>query len=521
MGTSQITRRVAGGASPLLAGLLTAAATWWWWREVSGWLGFVVALVAATVADMIRASRFYVPLPHIVVFIAGLQYGLAAWASNLYPSLYPEYQIEDIHRYFSYIGPALGAGALGFLVATMAMPREPRESTPIGRHPRLLGELDWLLWGGLAIDVFVPNAPGGLAFVVFLLAGLRFVGAIGWMITQAAGWKWRLALLLTHEVYVATRIGMFHDLILWSLSLLAIYVSLHRQRRLALVGGLFTLVLAVFVLQDAKWTLRQGIWNDRNEAVVFGRTVTFSDWSRPLVTSLCIVDSTTKLVRGGFTDESLGNSITRFNQGWIIDRVMTHVPNDEPYARGETIWAAVEATLLPRVLVPDKLRIDGKANMERFAGHILESNVTMNLGFAGEMYANFGRWRGVIACAVYALVLGLFFRWAAILAYRSPFWWAFAVYAAHWALKAETDVAGVLNYLVKASLLIWVLTFFLPALRAELKGGLGASQRETRHPGRRPQRSPSRRRVRSYPAAESLSPAPPLPRLPAPGKNGL
>jgi hypothetical protein len=33
----------------------------------------------------------------------------------------------------------------------------------------------------------------------------------------------------------------------------------------------------------------------------------------------------------------------------------------------------------------------------------------MNLGFAGEMYANFGLWGGVLGCGVYSLVLGLFF----------------------------------------------------------------------------------------------------------------
>jgi hypothetical protein len=276
--------------------------------------------------------------------------------------------------------------------------------------------------------------------------------------------------LLMHEVYTATLIGMFHDLVLWCFSLLAIFVFLRNLSRFTLVGGLFGLVVAVFILQDTKLALRRSIWNESAEVVVFGRPVTFSDWSRPFVSGLCLMDSATKLLRGGFTDESIGNSVTRFNQGWIIDRVMAHMPNDEPFARGETLWAAVNATLLPRFLAPDKVRIDGKMNMERFAAHSLGGGTSMNLGFAGEMYANFGLWGGAVGCGFYALALGLFFRGAAALSRRSAFWWAFAVYSGHWALKAETDVAGVMNYVFKATLVLLAVTWVMPSLRAELKG---------------------------------------------------
>jgi hypothetical protein len=475
-------------ASAVTAGLIMAAITYPWWQGVTIWLGFTIALVAATAADMIWAAREMVPLPHIAILIAALQYGLAPWASNFYPSIYPDYQINDLAEYFAYAGPVLAAITVGFIVSGMGLRMKSSRPHRSEASPQLLHELDWLLWGGMAVGIFGAGVTGSLAFVVVLLATLRFVGVIGWMIVAAPGWKWRVAVLLLYEMYGASSSGMFHDLILWSLSLLAIYVFLRHVKRLVFVSVLASLVVGVFFLQDAKWTLREGLWTEGGEVIVFGEPMTFTEWTRPFASVVCLVDSATKFFTGGYSDESIANSVTRFNQGWIIDRVMHHVPSEEPYARGETLWAALYATAMPRVLAPDKLIMNGRINMDRFAGHTMTGDTTMNIGYAGEMYANFGRWGGVVGCGLYALVLGLFFRWAAMLAQKSPFWWAIAVYCGHWAFKAETDIGGVLNYVVKSVVLVFVVTMLMPSLRAELMGHgskLGRTSRVKGYNGQR------------------------------------
>jgi hypothetical protein len=503
--------------------LIAAGLTYPWWHGVSPWLGFTIGLVVSTSADMIWAARQIVPLPHIAILIASLQYALAPWASNFYPSLYPEYQIDDLREYFSYAGPVLGAMAIGFLASGIGLRLKTPHFDGSAANPKLLRELDYLLWGGIVVSFFGSGTVGNLAFVVVLLGTLRFVGAIGWMILAAPGWKWRLAVLLIYEGYGATSIGMFHDLILWSLSLLAIYVFLRRVKRSVFVSVLVGLVAGVFFLQDAKWTLRAGIWEEGGDVIVFGKPMAFNKWTQPFVSVLCLIDSATKVFTGGYSDESIANSVTRFNQGWIIDRVMHHVPAEEPYARGETLWWALRATLLPRVFAPDKLIVNGRVNMERFAGHAMTGDTSMNLGFAGEMYANFGQWGGVAGCGVYALVLGLFFRWAAVLAQRSPFWWAIAVYCGHWAFKAETDVGGVLNYVVKGAIVAFVVTLFLPHLRAELLGrGSKIGGRTAEYTGRRA-RTRSRRSERSAARAALPvhSPVEPIPLTPPMAQGGI
>jgi len=123
----------------------------------------------------------------------------------------------------------------------------------------------------------------------------------------------------------------------------------------------------------------------------------------------------------------------------------------------------------------------------------LTEETSMNLGFAGEMYANFGYRGGIVGCGIYGLILGLLFRWIAIRARTSPLWWAIAAYAGHWALKAETDIGSVMNYVTKGGIVIFAVTLVLPALRAELRGGSGKQKAESRNGRRDDGPSPRRR----------------------------
>jgi hypothetical protein len=197
---------------------------------------------------------------------------------------------------------------------------------------------------------------------------------------------------------------------------------------------------------------------------------------------------------------------------------MHHMPSEEPFVHGETLWGALEAAALPRIIAPDKLVMNGRVNMERFAGHDMVGDTTMNIGFAGEMYANFGDWGGVLGCGCYALMLGLFFRWAAVLAQKSPFWWAIAVYCGHWGFKAETDVGGVLNYVVKSVVLVFVVTLLMPAMRNELLGkspktrrSLDDSQGSRRRiRGRKSGFGESRSALPARPASEPIPVAAPM-----------
>jgi hypothetical protein len=464
-------------------GLLAAICTYPWWKGVSPWASVAFFVAAATVADMPQAALEMAPFPHFAILIAALQYGLAPLASHYYVSD-TEYQIASLTHYFAYGGPVLLAVALGWAVSFLGPGLGTTPSTRQQDNPSLARELDWLLWGGMLFDFFGADfGGGGLGFAVVLLGNLRYLGAMGWMILAKPGWKGRVAMVLAYEVISANRTGIFHDFILWALSLLGVQMALRRLKVTAFLAWLAATVAFVFFLQDAKWEIRQATWFGSNRVTVFGRPVELSPWTRPFVSVLCVADSAHKLFAGGYAEESLADSMTRFNQGWIIDCILQRVPGSEPFARGETIFRALEASLLPRVLAPNKLLAGGRENMERFAGRTLTEGTSMNLGFAGEMYANFGYLGGILGCGIYALILGLLCRWIAVRARTSPLWWAIAAYAGHWALKAETDVGSVMNYVTKASLVVFAVTLCLPAFRAALRGQGSADRGRTREDG--------------------------------------
>ena len=453
------------------AGFLSALVTYPWWHELSPWAGVAFAIVVATVMHMATTSAALPPFPHISILICAIQYGLAPWASNYFPPLNSEYWIPDFHRYFAYAGPALIAIVLGWLLGCLGLHYKPLEvPRPKGRS-LADRDLNWMLWGGLALKLAAGSRDfGGLGFVVVLLADLRFVGAMGLMLLRAPGWKWRAILLLGLESSGAVGSGSFHELILWSVSFFALYAFTWRLSTSVCLAWIVGLGLGVFLLNDSKWQIRQSIWFGEGGVKVFGREIAMSNWNRPLVGALCLIQSGTKALTGGFDEDSTGDMVMRFNQGWIIDRVLQHVPDREPFAHGETIVSAFKASLLPRFLAPNKQMAGGKVFMARFADYALSEDTSMNLGFAGEMYANFGYWGGIFGCGIYALLLALTFRWIILRVSTSPLWWAFWIYGAHWALKAETDVGSVLNYMVKAAVVVSLVIACMPALRAELAG---------------------------------------------------
>jgi hypothetical protein len=451
----------------VLAGLGVSAVAWPWYKDVSFWVGPTILLMVVTLFHMVFASRLIVPFPHIAIMIGGLQYTLAAWLSFYFPPTNPTYNIgEELPGYLAFGGAATIAFAFGWAAALLRKKGVPCQTGPVS--PKLLHELDVLFWGGLAFGLmsrFVPYPS--LSFFLLLCANLRYVGALGRLLVGGEGWQWRVALTLAVEILLATKQGMFHTLLLWTLSGFAVYLYRFRPRKGVVVVCILLGMLLLPAFQHAKWRLRLGAWGEPTELSEAGpRTpgqlvgATF-EWFADLAEGLY------RTATLSWDRDFLCDTLVRYNQGWIVHRVMQHVPEEEPYARGETLVTAAKAALLPRLVAPTKAFAGGRLQMARFAGMELEG-ASMNLGYAGELYANFGYTGAVAGCFVYAALLGLAFRWVAGRASRSPLWWVFLPYVGSIAFKAEEGIAEVLNWVVKASIVVALVWLVSPAIRAAL-----------------------------------------------------
>ncbi|MBL7040620.1 MAG: hypothetical protein ISR77_18435 [Pirellulaceae bacterium] len=443
-----------------VVGLATAIVFAPWYTAISAWIGVTLFVMAVTVVHMRYASVFVVPFPHFAVLIAALQYVLAAWVSRAYPPRNPEHDIGAcLPQYLAYAAPVIVATAVGWGMGMAKL--RPQRQGRIQRSPQLLQFFDLLIViGFLGLGIIRILVIPYFGFVLVLISNLRYIGVYGHILCKSPGWHWRLALMLGAEVVLATRIAFFHSLILfvaWSFAIW-VYSRTPSWRTIIAAGILAALLLPV--LQQSKLELRRYVWVDsgRQQMTASGKV---SLW----VSS--VSENLRRTATGGLDTASLGVLAVRYNQGWIVNRVMQHVPRYEPFAQGGTLKEAMMGALLPRFLAPNKIVVGGQMKMDRYAGYRLNDSTSMNLGYAGEMYANFGSMGGIIGCGFYALVLALFFRVFCNLAFKSPLWWCVLPYVCFPLMKAEEGLE-VLGWPVKACLVIMGVWIAFPVFRRAL-----------------------------------------------------
>ena len=396
----------------------------------------------------------------------------------------PENPVYDIgpgtDNYLSYAAPLWLAYTIGwFSPLWRAAPEMQRFDATCARTGDLLKrDLDVLLFSGLAISVVVPfvNVPA-VAFVFCLLANLKFVGAAGWLLMRYEGWLWRVGLALLPEIVLSSRQAMFGGLALWVASFMALFVYQRAISRKVLFLLLAFMFVALPGLEQAKLRLREKTWSGRAYQTydpVFGMDLRPEGLNIPVVWFLYFAEGLFRTMTLTLSEEDLSHLSARHNHGWIVARVMNTVPEVEPYAKGETIIGAFIAAALPRVLFPDKYKAGGGEYFERFTQKSLydsrtgEPITSMNLGFSGEFYANFGFTGGIIASGLWGLASGLIFRWFCYRGSMCHLWWAFYPYIFSVGMKAEEGVGEIVNWLVKATIVAAAVIYLLPALRSEL-----------------------------------------------------
>lgn len=457
----------------LSVGIILAAAAWPLYSFISLWIGITVFIAGVTATHLHYAARFLVPFPHFAVLIVCLQYILAAWFTLYHPTNDPLHFMGDrIEEYCAFAGRVTLITAVCWFVSLLRFPlRQPYGGQVSQAAPGLLNEIDII--GAVGVGALVVanliRVPA-LTFAFVLLSNLRFLSVFCRMLLGASGWAWRVAVVLGLEVMFAAESAMFHNLLLWSLWTFGIWLYKFRPRLQTTMAALLVALLLLPALQGAKWQLRS---SSSDESEMFEDAATLSVFDKTIRWLAFLGPSFYQTVTGNLDEAFLGEMGARYNQGWILNRVMQWVPYHEPYANGETIYSAFEAAALPRLVASNKATSGGQENMSRFAGIELVENTSMNLGFAGELYANFGNIGGVIACGVYALFFGGLFRILCRLAARNSLWWGTVPYIFYAAIKAEDDIAYVLNWTIKSGVVLTIIILFLPNLRRALFPGQG------------------------------------------------
>lgn len=395
------------------------------------------------------------PIESFILFICSLQWivgPVLAYAG--FSDHYKYYMYVPEETYMALAVPGVIALALGLYAFRaskrfLLVDRYAEVTRMIVLRARVL---PWYLIGvGFVFSFLIDRFPPALAFPAYVLSNIKYIGLIYLLFSSRQKHKVSILIVAFVLTFVSSLRGaMFHDLLLWS-AFIGMYAALifrptlSRKLLLALFGLAF-----IFTLQSSKDLYRQKL-------EVEGRT----DHAEKFLEAVDERMAAEEMARSG----NVERVVIRVNQGWIISRIMVGTPRYLPHANGETIMAAVKASLLPRLLYPDKPIAGGRANYEKYVGFRLQSSTSMGISLLGEAYINFGVQGAWVFMFVFGFLSSFVIRQFFLLAAKYPtIWLWFPLILLHF-VKAETELLVQLNFLVKSIFLVylfvWANKYFL------------------------------------------------------------
>lgn len=411
-------------------------------------------LTAFIVIHMCLMARHSLILPEFICFIASINWIVAPTLaySNL-PSLSLYEMSVPIESYLSYIVPAVLALWIGMHTDSTSkyldLNLSNQANAELNRRDRRV--MDTYMIVGILVSVFSDHLPGGLynlRFFYYILGQLRFVGALSYMFTRTKGWRMRIAIVYG-LLFVQTAIGgVFYEFVLWA-GYLLISIAYIRKWRWKLAIYTTILLILITFFNDIKGEYRKRI--EMEDLSVTQKVNT-------------LVDLYLQSLGGHGPERTFGDRLVRWNQGWIISRIMTVVPDYHPYAHGKTIEDALVASLLPRILSYNKMQAGSKDLFKEYTDIDLPEYTSMAMGVAGEMYANFGLAGGVAGMFVYGWMIGAAFSLFKRFSQQNILWWAWAPFVLLTTLEAEWNFFEVFNHIAKSGLVMAIL-LYLPSIR--------------------------------------------------------
>ncbi len=300
---------------------------------------------------------------------------------------------------------------------------------------------------GLIIPFFSPLLPGALGFILYLLSNIKYIGVI-YLLFSSKPNRWPIfwaTMSLTAVVSIGA--GMFHDLLLWSM---LTFTFVAREMKLSLVKKLGVALLGIFLaitIQSVKMEYRSLVWQrgySGNKVVLF-LSLAAQQWSTGSI----------------FTPNSDEDMNIRLNQGWIISAIMHHVPANKAHANGQTILEGLESSLIPRFLAPNKKVAGGRENFRNYTGLKIGEHTSMGISILGEGYANYGVTGGFLFMFFWGMFIGWFWKklWDISDIYPTLLIWSPILFLQ--VVKAETEFAVVLNHLIKSTILVFGVLWFI------------------------------------------------------------
>jgi hypothetical protein len=214
--------------------------------------------------------------------------------------------------------------------------------------------------------------------------------------------------------------------------------------------GFFMSFIVLSVLQSTKSIYRSRVWRGNQEASLQA----FYDVYRGEIDVFEIQNIT-----------SYAPLLFRLNQGYLVSSTMVKVPKFVDYSYGQTILNATKNALIPRMFDSNKEAAGGKTKIKEFTNLELIGSTSMNIGYLGEAYVNFGKQGAVIFIFFLGLSLKIFENYILKISKNRPIVLVLFPIFFFSLIGTGTDFLSLFNSIVKG---FFFLFFFLLVFRKSI-----------------------------------------------------
>jgi hypothetical protein len=400
------------------------------------------------ISRLLVFSVNYLPIKELFFSLHSLQYLFSP--AFMYNGLedYTRYKmIVPVEHYFSFAIPVLIIFSLGFRV--FFNPNSLKVSRYkidlwINSNPNIPY---YFIVIGFIAPIFYFILPKSLNFVVYIADSLKFIGLFI-LISSSSKPKIGLILFTFSGVFIsAFSAGMFHDLLTWIIMLGLIINYRYNPTFLLKMSGVMAFVIFAMFIQFVKDDLRSRIWGDQGEEI-----------------SIDLIKTTSASAEGNkggfFALESLGPSVNRLNQGWVLSSALNHVPHNIDHSNGLLIKEYLIAAIMPRFLFPDKLGGGETKYFDLYSGHNAGENTVMVLGIPTEAYIEFAGLGAFFYIFIFGMVYGWFLKVYAENSDNYPILSIFTILVFIYPMRPDCDTQTSLGHLVKSSILLYLFINF-------------------------------------------------------------
>ena len=292
---------------------------------------------------------------------------------------------------------------------------------------------------GLILRLFSSVFPGELAFFIYLLSSIRFVGAFA-LFSHDSKKYWKLvAALLILELYFGAIAAMYHDAVMWVLFFSLFFVYTTKPTVSFRLIGLVGCVVFILFIQGLKGTYRTRVTETGTSNLGL------------------ILETSSDISNDIGSEENILGSLNRGNQAWIFASTKERMDRIGDFQGLHILGIYAEAALLPRILAPDKLIAGDKKIFNTYSGHHINQDTSMGLGVFADGYIAYGYWGVMFFTFGLGLLFNITFRIIESWAKLSEFYVLMVLPLLNYAIRPDCELQTTINHLVKGLIVFGIL----------------------------------------------------------------